>query len=240
MHWLERFESALRTLIEGNLGRVLGARLQPVDIDRRLAEHMDSTRSIGPDRLYVANRYRVYMAPRTLERFVSMQGLLEQEFCAQLDRHARQRGYVLLGRLHVELLPDPSLPSEHVRIDCRAVGAELEAERTQAIVAAPAAGGAARQLVLAAGGRRFPVPVGRDVTVGRALDNDIILDHPSVSRHHARLIPRATCWVIEDLGSTHGSYVNGRRVRSEFLRGGDTVRLGSLDVELVEPPGPRA
>jgi hypothetical protein len=238
MHWLERFESALRTLIEGNLGRMLGARLQPVDIDRRLAEYMDSTRSIGPDRLYVANAYRVHMAPRTLERFAPSRGLLEQEMCSHLDQHARERGYVLLGRLHVELLADSSVRPEDIRVDCRSVGGALDNGRTQAIATQPVASAEAKNLVLLAGGRRFPVPHGRDVTIGRALDNDIILDHPTVSRHHARLVPRSGHWLVEDLESTHGSFVNGKRVRSEFLRSGDTMRLGSLEVQLGEATGP--
>lgn len=85
-------------------------------------------------------------------------------------------------------------------------------------------------LALRAAGRTYPVPQGRTVSVGRALDNDVILDHPSVSRHHARLSPRSGHWLVEDTDSTHGTYVNGRRIESCMLRSGDQLRFGSLSV----------
>ena len=76
------------------------------------------------------------------------------------------------------------------------------------------------------------------VTIGRALDNDVILDDASVSRHHARLVSREGHWQLEDLDSTRGTFVNSRRVGSGYLRRGDEIRLGSvtLHVEAAKVP----
>jgi ABC-type multidrug transport system ATPase subunit/pSer/pThr/pTyr-binding forkhead associated (FHA) protein len=67
------------------------------------------------------------------------------------------------------------------------------------------------------------------VTIGRGPDNDIKLDHPSVSRKHARIIRQGTKeeYIIEDLGSTNGTCVNGQRiVKSAVLHRDDIINIG--------------
>ena len=46
------------------------------------------------------------------------------------------------------------------------------------------------------------------VTIGREAGNDIVLEDPQVSRHHARLTLQGGGYVVEDLGSTNGSFIN--------------------------------
>jgi len=83
-------------------------------------------------------------------------------------------------------------------------------------------------------GRRMPirVPV---VNVGRADYNDIVLAEPSVSTMHAKLQRRDDLWVITDLGSTNGTYVEGEPVTGETpLTPGITIKFGDVAV-LFEP-----
>src|SRR2546429_1275604 len=83
-------------------------------------------------------------------------------------------------------------------------------------------------------GQRLPVktPV---VNLGRADYNDIVLPDPSVSTSHAKLQRREGVWVLVDLDSTNGTFVDGERVRGEApLAPGATVRLG--DVQLLFEP----
>ena len=66
-----------------------------------------------------------------------------------------------------------------------------------------------------------------NVTLGRATINEIVLLHDSkVSRHHARIDKRGVGFTIVDLGSTNGTYVNGKRVASSALSPGDVIKLG--------------
>ena len=65
------------------------------------------------------------------------------------------------------------------------------------------------------------------VTVGRHPDSDIFLDDISVSRRHATFTRTPNGYVISDLGSLNGSYVNRDRIDSDvILSGGDEVQIG--------------
>jgi FHA domain len=64
------------------------------------------------------------------------------------------------------------------------------------------------------------------ITVGRAATSDIVLDEPFVSSTHARLVPRGQFYVVEDLGSTNGTFVNEKPVTEAQLRLDARVRIG--------------
>ena len=68
-----------------------------------------------------------------------------------------------------------------------------------------------------------------DVVVGRASDADVVVDDPGASRRHARIVRGADGeFVLTDLGSRNGTYVNGLKVRSTPLREGDKIQLGTV------------
>jgi ABC-type multidrug transport system ATPase subunit/pSer/pThr/pTyr-binding forkhead associated (FHA) protein len=68
-------------------------------------------------------------------------------------------------------------------------------------------------------------------TLGRAADNDLVLNYPTVSNYHARLEQRGTSYHVIDLGSTNGTTVNGQRIalqQPQPLQAGDILRIGDL------------
>ena len=83
-------------------------------------------------------------------------------------------------------------------------------------------------------GRRLPVKV-PVVNIGRADFNDVVIADPSVSTSHAKLQRRDDVWVLTDLGSTNGTFVEGERLSGEVALGpGTTVKFGEVAV-LFEP-----
>jgi pSer/pThr/pTyr-binding forkhead associated (FHA) protein len=77
-------------------------------------------------------------------------------------------------------------------------------------------------------GRVFDVPAG-PATVGRALDNELVFDDPSLSRKHARITREGPGRLaVEDLGSSNGTYVNGRKAGRNSAGAGDAIQFGDL------------
>jgi pSer/pThr/pTyr-binding forkhead associated (FHA) protein len=67
------------------------------------------------------------------------------------------------------------------------------------------------------------------VSVGAARDCDIVLEEPHVSEHHASIRFREREFVVTDLDSTNGTFVNGESVNQRTLADGDVLRFGSSD-----------
>lgn len=65
-----------------------------------------------------------------------------------------------------------------------------------------------------------------EVTLGRLPDNSVVLSHPQVSAHHARLVREGGSYRIFDLGSTNHVYVNAQLVTNHLLKMGDEIRIG--------------
>ncbi len=74
----------------------------------------------------------------------------------------------------------------------------------------------------------------RDVTVlGRSDEADVLLDDPYASEFHMRLVASENGLVLHDLGSTNGTYVNGRRITAPTtMRRGDTIQVGKTVMEV--------
>jgi pSer/pThr/pTyr-binding forkhead associated (FHA) protein len=69
------------------------------------------------------------------------------------------------------------------------------------------------------------------VSIGRLASNDICLEDPFVSRHHCLIRKEAGQYVIEDLSSANGTYVNGERVNACSLKEGSIIRIGTARFE---------
>ncbi len=70
------------------------------------------------------------------------------------------------------------------------------------------------------------------VTIGRGPENDVVLDAPQVSRHHARIVRGDEGVFLEDLGSANGTFVDGKRVERVALEPGQTISFGSYAIRL--------
>jgi DNA-binding NtrC family response regulator len=73
-----------------------------------------------------------------------------------------------------------------------------------------------------------------DVTVGKAPDNDLVIDHPTVSRNHLLIRRQGDRFLLQDLGSTNGTFIDGAQVREVYLRPGALLEVG--DVQLRFQP----
>ena len=86
--------------------------------------------------------------------------------------------------------------------------------------------GPARVLIRTDGNTDFVHVLGRRTRIGRGPDNELVLDTKHVSRYHAVLLAGPVHTSIEDLNSTNGVFVNGKRVSRQALKDGDRVTIG--------------
>jgi predicted component of type VI protein secretion system len=83
-------------------------------------------------------------------------------------------------------------------------------------------------------GTEFPLEES-EIMIGRDSTCNLVINDAEVSRKHARVIWQASNYVIEDVGSTNGTFINGKRLTAPFvLQGGETITLGENIVLIFE------
>ena len=257
---LRGIEHRIESLVEGAFGRAFRSHVQPVEIARGLAKHMDDNKTLSVSRVYVPNEYVVYLSPPDRER-LPPEAALVTELSDYLSEHARREGYALLSTPRVSFEEDADLPIGSFGIAHRMVqpqrtaspGAEAPAlesaevgetriyrppaPETAAVSAAEAErlGLAHTPAVLVVNGRRHELTK-REVVLGRSRECDVRLEDANVSRRHAAIRQEDGAYWIVDLGSTNGVEVNGRRVDRARLSNDDRIVLGRTDL-VFEAPG---
>lgn len=121
---------------------------------------------------------------------------------------------------------------------------DLKAQRRggRRAAAATAAGSAHRLIVLTAADSGRPPGQALTLTpvssIGRDLDNDIVLNDATVSGRHAVVGRRDGAWWVEDLGSTNGTWLNAEPVPAQvpaLARSGDVLQFGAVRLRLISP-----
>jgi hypothetical protein len=154
----------------------------------------------------------------TLER--TRGALEEREFLIRRLERSESNNAAVLGRLQTSIERLRGTPPTLARV-----------------VGLPAAEPAA-EFIRVDGSHEFRHPLGRRTRIGRAPGCDLQIDTSSVSRHHALILLGPHDAIIEDLNSTNGVTVNGRKISRQPLRDGDIVLIGDVKFRfaLKQPP----
>jgi len=246
---IDRLEHLASRLIEGWTARLFRARLQPVQIAKRLIRAMESHQTISLSKTFVPNSYAVSLSPADYEQFEQYRRSLERDLAEAVLGAARDRRFTLLAYPMVEIERDQDVAPGDVRVSCAVVDAssedvDPEDRRTR---------GAVRDghtMVLDPGAllrerRRAPsasleiprerraVPLGPEpLVIGRDPEGDVVLEDRRVSRRHAEIRLRLGRYTLYDLQSTNGTFVNGRRVAEVTLSDGDRIAIGGVELVL--------
>src|SRR5579863_4120906 len=81
--------------------------------------------------------------------------------------------------------------------------------------------------------KEFPI-LSSEVTIGREPNNDIVIDHPAVSRHHCRIILQGDTYFTEDLNSTNGTLVNGKKIIKAGIHNMDVITIAKHTITLID------
>jgi hypothetical protein len=247
---LARFEKLVEQAVEGSLRRVFPTTVQPVQLAKAAARAMEDAQVIGLHGAEVPNKYDLQLAPDDLERFGDYTTTLCDELSRYLADYARERGLRLVAEPRVELQPDADIRAGSVRARARfadlapptrhEIDAAVEGTRRLRL-ADLAEARAASPAVTERGiwledrlGLRAPLdPQMGIVRLGRATDNDVVIANQRVSRYHAQLRWVESSWLVYDLDSTNGTWVDGQRVfpsQPRVFGSGAELRLGDHEL----------
>ena len=241
-----RVEAFLQRLFEAPAGR-LGARIQPVSLAKRIERAMDTNKSFRDQGILVPNHYDLHLNPGDYGAFESYRASLEDDLAHGALAHARRERYTLVARPRVRIMADNGIPRGDIRVAANVVDERGDRPREDrpmpassdtmvfqraAADEAPDSAKRAYLLVSTEGQAAVQFDLGGPlIGIGRASDNDVILDDPLVSRHHCQLKLQHGAYGFADLGSRNGSFVNGQAVSEIALGPGDMIRVGSTSIE---------
>lgn len=242
---MERVEAFVSRVIEGWSARLFGAKLQPVQIAKRVIRAMEAHQTISLSKTFVPNSYVISLGPTDYAQFEQYRRSLERDLAETVLGAARERSYTLLAYPSVEIERDDDLPPGDIRVSCAMVDASGEEVEPDAKTLGAVESGHTmvldREKLLKEKPRAprasleqregSPVSLGPDpVLIGRDPQNDLVLDDRRVSRKHAEVRLRLGRYTLYDLQSTNGTYVNGRRVAERVLDDGDKISIGGLEI----------
>ena len=245
MRPMARVERFFERLVERPTARVFGARLQPVQVLRRIEREMEGSRRRSGGRQIAPDRFEVRLAAPDLAALQPLDATAEQLASGALA-FARAHAYLLRDRPTVVLVAGDEVARGDVEVAARfslpraaepeaAGGDEPGGPAGTRVFEVPVVRQPAAALEVTEPGRasrRVDLDAG-PTTLGRGSDCQVVLADAHASRHHARLEVRGGVVVLVDLGSTNGTRVNGHRIREVVLGVGDRIELGQTLVRVV-------
>lgn len=232
---LQRFEQRLESVVTGAFARAFRSAVQPVEIAAALQREIDnSAQVLSRERMLVPNDFAVELSPGDYERLSAFGDTLSNELAKLVEEHVAEQRYTLAGPLRIDFHRADDLTTGRFRVRSKAsaVVTPVSGQRMTetAVGRAP--------VLLEVNGMRHPLePPG--VVIGRGSDAELRINDPGVSRRHAQLRVsvqggevRVT---VEDLGSTNGIVVDGRRVPHAVLRDGSQIVMGNTTVTVRNP-----
>lgn len=223
---LKHLEEKIESSVEGFFGSLFRGRVQPTEIARRLEREMEEQKVVTPQSLVAPNVFTVALHPDDKRALDPALAVVVPELAAFVAQCAAEKSFRLPGEVSVRIVGDAELKRGTMHVDSQMLTAASEEAR----VARP--GTVDRSLLFRDGTRHGEVyELTKDVTIGREEDADLRLDERAVSRQHARLTWNGEHTIVEDLGSTNGTFVNGQRITRCALKAGDVIRIGTRSLE---------
>jgi hypothetical protein len=234
---LSKLEKLIEQFVEEPFVRLFSDRLLPQEVARHLVQALEDGEILSNDGFSeVPGRYIIYLNPLDLSALRKDHPDLDAQLQLELQHIADKMGVRLREEPEVILEPDIDLPQQSVKISPIDNPASL-VDRTRDMDVKQM-----RKLIEQQSPCAYLIIEGRQsidlrksiIRIGRALDNDIILEDRRVSRHHAQLRQRYGRYLLHDLDSTGGTRVNGFRVKEIVLHAGDTISLSGVDIIYAE------
>ena len=209
---LKRIEQKLEKLVEGTFTRVFPSSVKPIELGKRVRRVLEDKKTIGVQgQIIIPNRYVISLSLKDLENIESIQESIQREISSSIRDHANDENYHFQGTLTVEILSNSSLKTGSIEVD------GLFEENK---------GGFPPGSLINENGERLIITE-QKLSIGRDTKSTMQVVDVEVSRNHAEIRLLNTSFVLIDLQSTNGTFVNGQRVQEHTLQNFDQIKIGS-------------
>lgn len=212
---LRDVERAIERGVDGVLGRVFRAEVTPLEIEKRVERELEAgARSDRDGGRTMPNEIEVRIHTSDAAALSDSTDTIEKALLAKAREHARALNFAFEGPLIVTVAATDEATRGTI---------EVYATTEHSIAGIPPG------TLVYPDGYRYElrsIPVD-GIVLGRDTQSDLVIDDDLASRSHARLRPSGRGWIVEDLGSTNGTRVNGFRSAAQLLLDGDQVAIGA-------------
>jgi hypothetical protein len=224
---LDVFESKLKRLIEG-IPNILGFD-KPEDLSHKVRLALQETvEGLAAGKTAAIGNFILRIHPETYQELANPQDLLDS-LSQVIQLAAEEENITFLGKPAIHVETDQSIQKDNIQVE---VDTLVDTHGYTAAVsltpAPPPANGIPHEAYLIIEGKEtyiLNLPV---INIGRREDNHLVIEDLRISRTHAQLRARMGKYVIFDLGSTGGTFVNGLRITQAVLAPGDVISLAGL------------
>lgn len=213
MSFFAKLEHFCASLIERTFAKTFPSNLEPAQIARKLVATMEAQTREDEGRLRAPGTYAVYVNPADFDRLTEHREYLERAWADVLRNLAAKVGVAFdEGRAAVVMEARSEIPAGAVEIGLAGEMASVRSFALRTIEGVPPDAVYALRTTS---------------RIGRSEESEIVLLDPGVSRAHAIIEVAGGKALVRDLGSTNGTFLNGRRVETGSLRDGDELRFGN-------------
>jgi hypothetical protein len=237
---LDQLEKRLQTLVEVHLLNYLPIKKKEGLVAQQIAAAIQTNLQEEGDQKIASNAYTLSAHPSVMAGWKKDPALIER-FRSILETVAEEAEIDFGAPLSFLLASDPALNPDEIRIlasqrveklsETQGMETKKEGNATSEKIPANA-------FLIVHGTKVFPLNKAV-VNIGRRMENELTIDDPRVSRNHAQLRAVNGRYVIFDLNSTGGTYVNSQRSHQSVLYPGDVISLAGVPLIFGQDNPPR-
>jgi hypothetical protein len=236
---LKELEARLERWIEGSIIRLFSNQIPAASLANQLAQAMESEVHKSEHGIFHApDNYHVSLSPETIHKLEISTSELANQLSGGLFAVAREQSYLLAQHPSIIISPDPELSPWTIKVaawhstspleETHELNVPIDLEQTYLPIGA---------FLIVDGDQHFLIdrPV---INLGRRQDNQLVLDNPRISRTHAQIRIRQGRFVLFDLGSKSGTFVNEIAIHQHILQPGDVITIAGIHLVYGEEATP--
>jgi len=228
MSVFREIEKKLEAVFEGFFAQQFATKLQPVEIAKKISALIEDERQIGPVHTYAPNEFNIFLSYADYQATEGLQEQLKKELKTYILTYVEQNSYLLPGPVKINFAANETLTTGQFLVTAlfeeKKEAQSLEA--TQMLMPEEAAELSKTAYLENSKTKTVFALTEPTVSLGRSKTNSIVIKDPSVSRYHAKILKKDNSYIIFDLNSTNGTFVNQQPIREARLSNNDTITVG--------------